>query len=343
MQKRHRAAPSDARLRPPMLPSLAGRALRRPSRVMGVIATSCLLALATRRAGLGFVAWMGRETQQQPVAEAASRRGVLAGAVMGLLPALGWSAAQAPANAQTMGLDDPCRCCDKDWCVTTCTEKSNGENTSCDCQLYLTEKRGILSRDRAGDKLKIPLDHESARQKSVASGTGEEGWASQLKWKDAAMMRWVRMENPRFETGNSTLGDGSLGLFTARGLAKYTVLPPYLGRPLSVDDLLRMRGTPAMEYVFCPLQERPLLSLSDGGLKQIAAAKPTTTFCVDGASVLERNPARYIRAARNKEECKRVNVQLCEFGNVGYFRTTKAVEGGQELIADFGTEDFEGC
>ncbi|CAK9042674.1 unnamed protein product [Durusdinium trenchii] len=48
-------------------------------------------------------------------------------------------------------------------------------------------------------------------------------------------------------------------------------------------------------------------------------------------------------------QCKKVNVKICEFGDVAYFRTfktTKEVRKGGELITDYGSqywEDFEGC
>lgn len=123
-------------------------------------------------------------------------------------------------------------------------------------------------------------------------------------------------------------------------------MPPYQGKALSVAEFRKARGTSAMDYVWCPLREEGLFNFTDEQLVAAEKAGAATTFCIDGRETPETNPVRFINAARSQEQCKKVNVKICEFGDVAYFRLTKDVKRGAELITDYGSEyweDFEGC
>eukprot|EP00438_Fugacium_kawagutii_P029891 Skav200708 [mRNA] locus=scaffold2650:62380:63053:- [translate_table: standard] len=157
-----------------------------------------------------------------------------------------------------------------------------------------------------------------------------------------------------------------------------------------------MRGTNEMDYVWCPLREEALFNFTDEQLvkarsqrsfqKEAEKAGAANTFCIDGREAAEKNPTRYINAARTPEslgsacaaccenaacisllrqrkprQCKKVNTQICEFGDVAYFRlrvdsfleathvashvslsrTTKDIKRGAELVTDYGSEYWE--
>ena len=86
-----------------------------------------------------------------------------------------------------------------------------------------------------------------------------------------------------------------------------------------------MRGTKDMDYVWCPLREEGLFNFTDDQLMavgqipflcflglsfstclesrpQAEKAGAATTFCVDGREAADKNPTRYINAARTQEQ-----------------------------------------
>eukprot|EP00440_Ansanella_granifera_P008968 gb/GFBE01009719.1/.p1 GENE.gb/GFBE01009719.1/~~gb/GFBE01009719.1/.p1 ORF type:complete len:362 (+),score=39.74 gb/GFBE01009719.1/:1-1086(+) len=286
-----------------------------------------------------------RATSATSASAGLSRRDLFSGAI-GLLPAFLSAAGAQPAQAQII-IDEPCRCCEKDWCIQTCTEEDTGVATKCDCYEYLSELSSRRKSMKGGGKYILPRDAQRARLDSMDAGTGETGWADNLRWKSASLPLWIPEDGSGLTKQASTISAGAGdGLFAKKSLPKHTVLPPYQGAPLSVADIKRMRSTPAMDYVWCPMQEEPLLNLTDTQLQQVSDAGAATTFCIDGQQAVEKNPARFINAARKKEQCPKVNVEICEFGQVAYFRTTKAVPRGAELVTDYGPEyweDFAGC
>jgi len=274
-----------------------------------------------------------------------SRRDFLSGLMFGLLPVASTMTDSEPAWAQAgvaSNAYDSCRCCTRDWCITSCTERETGETTQCDCADYIGE---LAAQERTmrqgGGRYRPPMDAEKARADSIANGTGEAGWAAKVRWETALIPMWLTEDGSRLTTKDSKVGEGT-GLFTTGYLQKNTVLPPYSGNPLSVADIKRMKGTPAMENVWCPLKQAKLLNLTDAQLQMVADQKPATTFCIDG-STSANNPARYVKGIRTKEQCKKVNVEICEYGQIAYFRLKKDVRPNVELLADFGDYDFDGC
>ncbi|CAE7569392.1 Dnajc2 [Symbiodinium sp. KB8] len=274
------------------------------------------------------------------------RRQVLTGAWL-------WSTSLAaatldpdPAEARFKIVGLPCECCERDWCATTCIDVKQGQETKCNCHEFLSDYQSSEQLVVSGGLYKLPADAARARLDSIEAGQGEEGWADHLSWKTANLLKWNPEDGKNLQIKPSTLGEtAGDGLFTTVPLPKYTVLPPYQGKPLSLAEFRKMRGTSEMDYVYCPLREEALFNFTDEQLQTAEQAGAATTFCVDGRVALEKNPVRFVNAARTKEQCKKVNVQICEFGDVAYFRTTKDVKKGSELITDYGSaywEDFEG-
>eukprot|EP00439_Symbiodinium_sp_Y106_P086446 s721_g33.t1 len=275
------------------------------------------------------------------------RRQVLTGAWLGSTSLAAATLDPNPAEARFKIVGLPCECCERDWCATTCIDLKQGQETKCNCHEFLSDYQSSEQLVVSGGLYKLPADAARARLDSIEAGQGEEGWADHLSWKTANLLKWNPEDGKNLQIKPSTLGEtAGDGLFTTVPLPKYTVLPPYQGKPLSLAEFRKMRGTSEMDYVYCPLREEALFNFTDEQLQTAEQAGAATTFCVDGRVAVEKNPVRFVNAARTKEQCKKVNVQICEFGDVAYFRTTKDVKKGSELITDYGSaywEDFEGC
>ncbi|CAE7388253.1 Dnajc2 [Symbiodinium sp. CCMP2592] len=275
------------------------------------------------------------------------RRQVLTGAWLGSTSLAAATLDPNPAEARFKIVGLPCECCERDWCATTCIDLKQGQETKCNCHEFLSDYQSSEQLVVSGGLYKLPADAARARLDSIEAGQGEEGWADHLSWRTANLLKWNPEDGKNLQIKPSTLGEtAGDGLFTTVPLPKYTVLPPYQGKPLSLAEFRKMRGTSEMDYVYCPLREEALFNFTDEQLQTAEQAGAATTFCVDGRVAVEKNPVRFVNAARTKEQCKKVNVQICEFGDVAYFRTTKDVKKGSELITDYGSaywEDFEGC
>ncbi|CAE7713520.1 Dnajc2 [Symbiodinium pilosum] len=271
----------------------------------------------------------------------------LTGALFGAMSLAGATLDPDPAAARFKIVGLPCECCERDWCATSCIDLKRGETTKCNCHEFLSDLQSSEQNVVIGGLYKLPADAARARLDSIEAGQGEEGWADHLSWKSANLLKWNVEDGKNLKIKPSTLGDAGDGLFATAALPKFSVLPPYQGKPLSLGEFRKMRASKSeMDYVYCPLREEALFNFTDEQLQTAEEAGAATTFCVDGREKAEKNPVRFINAARTPEQCKKVNVQICEFGDVAYFRTTKDVKKGTELITDYGGaywEDFEGC
>jgi len=282
-----------------------------------------------------------------PGTSGTTRRSLLSGALFGSMSLTASVVDPDPAQARLKIVGLPCECCERDWCATSCIDMAYNRETKCNCHDFLSDLQSSEQYVVSGGLYKLPADAARARLESIEAGQGEEGWADHLGWKDANLLKWNAEDGKHLKIKPSNLGEGSGdGLFSTIALPKYTVFPPYQGKPLTLANFRKMRGTKDMDYVYCPLREEGLFNFTDEQLTIAEEAGAATTFCVDGRVAVEQNPVRFINAARTKEQCSKVNVKICEFGDVAYFRTTKDVKKGAELITDYGSEyweDFEGC
>mmetsp|Transcript_76655 Transcript_76655/g.177833 ORF Transcript_76655/g.177833 Transcript_76655/m.177833 type:complete len:119 (+) Transcript_76655:1-357(+) len=114
-------------------------------------------------------------------------------------------------------------------------------------------------------------------------------------------------------------------------------MPPYQGTTLTYAQ--GKRGGP---YVWCPAQSGTELMDMDNDMASNGPKGQEMSFCVDAEKAVSGNPSRLINAAGNKEECKEVNVEICELGQVMYYRTTVPVPKGAELVTDYGSNYWEG-
>eukprot|EP00438_Fugacium_kawagutii_P008251 Skav226270 [mRNA] locus=scaffold2708:297473:298230:- [translate_table: standard] len=135
------------------------------------------------------------------------------------------------------------------------------------------------------------------------------------------------------------------GVIAQRDLRKGSVLPPYRGQLLTFREVGLREFNEAMEYTWCPLKNGvEMLNMSPEELISGPRAEEMA-FCVDSKDFATENPARYVNGAKQQEQCELVNVKMCELGRVMYFRTTKDVAAGTELITNYGGSywDFKGC
>ncbi|CAE8610515.1 unnamed protein product [Polarella glacialis] len=264
----------------------------------------------------------------------ASRRDVLLGGAWGGL--LGFFTAELATEAATPEVPEDraaaleasqrqaqevCdSCCAKDWC----------ECDFCDCSAFL-ESQGY----------KVPLDAPRAFAKA-----GKTEWGKVLDWQSANIPHWEPVARENLRADNSTFPGAGLGLFTQAALPADSVLPPYWGPLLTFAEVGRAQNTPENEYVWCS---------SNNGLAAMGMSKDELTqgpkareiaFCTDGRASVEQNLAGFVNAAASQAQCGATNVRMCELGQVMYFRTTKPVPAGSELVTDYGGfywGDFQGC
>jgi len=200
-----------------------------------------------------------------------------------------------------------CECCKTDWCgCQYCT----------DCYAYLKSKGYSL-----------PMDARGAYAKAG------ENWASELNWESAFQslpQATATAGIKSLDVRLSALQGAGQGLFAKEDLAKGAVLPPYQGRVLGFAE-----GQAGGDYVWCPVSAGLKFVFEEEATTKGALAKEPS-YCIDSSKATTGNPARYVNAAARREQCKQVNLEICEIGDVMYFRTTGPISAGTEFIADYG-------
>jgi len=186
----------------------------------------------------------------------------------------------------------------------------------------------------------VPLD---ARAAYLA---GDVLQASALDWRSGDFPRWAPLPGGSVGVGNSSLRDAGQGLFARAPITKGSVLPPYQGFILSRADMTRAEYVKSdMNYVWCPRSSAFWLQETDAEEQPgLSALEPT--FCVDSELSVRGNPARFVNGARTAAQCMQVNMEICELGDVAYFRTTRDIDPGSEMLIDYGPRywsDFGGC
>lgn len=255
-----------------------------------------------------------------------------------LIRGLGVAGFAASADPATAGMSaDACAaCCDTDWCAC--------DHRVCNCQAHF-RKRGLAVPKDAAEAF------EAAQASRIAAGSaaGEEelgdAWRAELNWRTAELPRWRPALEEDLEVRNSTLPGAGRGLFAARALPKGTVLPPYGGQQLTYREVGLREFSEGMTYTWCPLRNgAAMLEMSPQELIEGPKAQQLA-YCVDSRIASEGNPARFVNGASSSDQCALVNVKMCELGQVGYFRTTRPVPAGTELITSYGADywGFEGC
>eukprot|EP00929_Paragymnodinium_shiwhaense_P098277 TRINITY_DN59782_c0_g1_i1.p1 TRINITY_DN59782_c0_g1~~TRINITY_DN59782_c0_g1_i1.p1 ORF type:complete len:322 (+),score=33.15 TRINITY_DN59782_c0_g1_i1:141-1106(+) len=210
------------------------------------------------------------------------------------------------------------KCCIEDWCRC--------RDFICDCVTELQEAGYHLPSSFTGAFGVDKPASKTARWETVAAAVEIPHWAP-VAGRDLSVQ-------------NSTLPKAGQGLFAAVDLPADAVLPVYRGRALTYQDLSvqwKSRADAALAYLWCPLKTV---------FRMRAYRDGDSSGCLDAEDVVDGNPARYINAAASTEQCERVNVDLCELGEVLFFRALGPVAKGAELIADYGPtywNSFGGC
>lgn len=205
---------------------------------------------------------------------------------------------------------EECKCCEQDWCGCT--------GDCIDCQAYLKAKG-----------YRVPLAAPEAY-----AAAGKTAWATATAWSSAQMPGWRPVAERDLFVQNSTLEGAGSGLFTSADLPAGTVMPPYQGTMMTYAET-KGGGT----NVWCPLASgMDIMNMEDEEARSGPRARELS-FCVDGRPPKTSN---FINAAATKAECKAVNVEICEIGRVMYYRTTRPVPRGAELVTEYGDFYFEG-
>lgn len=212
---------------------------------------------------------------------------------------------------------DECSCCQRDWCC---------KGDCVDCYAFLKAKGYAL-----------PITASRAYSKG-----GKAGWSAQLNLQQPTLRslpKWFPTSSSSLKVKNSTIEGAGQGLFAASALRAGSVLPAYQGEMLSFAEGKARIGSP---YLWCPVFSYAAI-VGDGNWSTGEQGEDLSA-CVDaaGQSSAKGNPVRYINGAASPEQCKRVNVEMCELGQVLYFRTTKTVAASAEFVADYGPEYWNG-
>eukprot|EP00438_Fugacium_kawagutii_P029892 Skav200709 [mRNA] locus=scaffold2650:63845:66055:- [translate_table: standard] len=122
----------------------------------------------------------------------------------------------------TLGL--PCRCCERDWCATSCFE------TKCNCYEFLSELVSSEQKVVSGGLYKLPSDASKARLDAMDAGLGEEAWASPLEHRrgrgcQLAVFAVVSEDGSHLKVKPSSLSGAGDGLFATEALPANTVCP----------------------------------------------------------------------------------------------------------------------
>eukprot|EP00929_Paragymnodinium_shiwhaense_P118002 TRINITY_DN8955_c0_g2_i1.p1 TRINITY_DN8955_c0_g2~~TRINITY_DN8955_c0_g2_i1.p1 ORF type:complete len:320 (-),score=25.91 TRINITY_DN8955_c0_g2_i1:209-1168(-) len=256
----------------------------------------------------------------QPSRRSMFMLGVGASSWLAQLPGLASDRAAHAEEASAAGsakAEEDCSCCEKDWC---------GCGGECfDCYDHL-KKLGY----------KMPLDAPAA---VAAAGTA---WRDSLNWKSAKLPGWRPTKDEYIMEKNSSIEGAGQGLFAKVGLPRGAVMPPYGGRMLKFSE--SKVGGP---YAWCPVGSADAIGEMDETALKSGPKSKEISYCVDGeATTNEDNPSRLINAAGSPEECAKVNTEICEIGKVMYFRTTRPIAAGEELVTDYGNnywEDLQDC
>jgi hypothetical protein len=114
----------------------------------------------------------------------------------------------------------------------------------------------------------------------------------------------------------STIPNAGKGLFATVDISKNTKLGEYKGKQLSEQQFQRTADT---SYVW------------------EVSARGKNVY-VDARRRVANNPLRYVNGAIFKRQKKKVNVEMYQYGQKVFYRTTKKVPAGTELIIDYGDE-----
>merc|ERR1712146_66786 len=97
-------------------------------------------------------------------------------------------------------------------------------------------------------------------------------------------------------------------------------LGEYRGRILTQEQFDKLRDS---SYVF---------------EKQLRVGSKMQKLYVDARAIKHSNWTRYVNGAKTEDQQKLVNTECYQYGGKLWYRTTKEVLPGQELIIDYGDE-----
>mmetsp|Transcript_25481 Transcript_25481/g.73134 ORF Transcript_25481/g.73134 Transcript_25481/m.73134 type:complete len:290 (+) Transcript_25481:129-998(+) len=261
-----------------------------------------------------FVSGLRRSEAPTLVTRSASRRELVFGAATA-------ASRIFEGRWEELPLEENCDCCEVDWCHC---------EVACDCAKVL-KGRGYA----------VPLDAEAA----YLTGGGVLQ-ARVLNWNSGNFPAWNPIPGAGTDVRNSSIQGAGQGLFAAAPIDRGSVLPPYQGLILNNADLTRVEYAGSeMNFVWCP-RSRDVLSQGRDNDAEAGSYLLEPTFCVDGELLVQGNPARFVNGARTEAQCSDVNMEICELGNVAYFRTTKDIAPDSELFVNYGPRywpDFKGC
>ena len=95
------------------------------------------------------------------------------------------------------------------------------------------------------------------------------------------------------------------------------------------------------EYRGDRLTEKECEQLTDTSYVWEITTDNDKVICIDAKPHHKDNFIRYVNGAGNPKQCKQVNLEMIQENDRVYYKTTKRVMKGEELIVNYGDEYFE--
>ena len=116
----------------------------------------------------------------------------------------------------------------------------------------------------------------------------------------------------------SNIVSAGLGVFAYHDLRKGLTIGEYKGKVINKQEFEKLKDT---RYIF-----------------EVNKKINTTykLFYIDATKVKNSNWLRYVNGAKTREQKKKVNLYAYQYKEKVYYKTTKAIKKGEELLIDYG-------
>lgn len=232
-------------------------------------------------------------------------------------------------NVQRSAVFSLCDCCRRDWCGCTACP---------DC----AEAYRILGFD--GTAANSPPSSSPPLSSSPSSSSSAP--ALLLSGRTPGFPGWITEACLR--VAPSGIKGAGQGLFSSCRMRKGQVVKrPYQGKRVEKGS---WGADYDHSYLWCP--ERPPRVFAPHSSDEDAEEVPEVVAPVEGPKPLQcldardfkdpgTNPVRFVNGAKSQEQCDHVGLEFCQFDQQLYFRTTRDLRSGEELLVDYGASYWE--